>query len=137
MKRLLLLTGFALTLLQASAQLQPKSYFATVHSGIDSRKDGRDNTYNFYQLSTSLSQMATDKWAFSIFAEHGRGISETETTSESSSNMSFYKYYKQKSSAWQTGLQSRFYYPIKQQLYVFGEGRAGVMYESSESEYLN
>ncbi|MBD1397015.1 hypothetical protein H9Q13_07545 [Pontibacter sp. JH31] len=138
MKRLLLLTGFTLTLLQASAQLQPKSYFATLNGGIDSRIDGRDNKFNFYQFSTSLSQMASDKWAIGIFAEHGRGISETETTSEiSSQNMSYYKYYKQKRSDWQTGLLSRFYYPIKQQLYVFGEGRAGVMYEASESEYLN
>lgn len=137
MKRLLLLTGFALILLQASAQIHPRAYFVTAHGGIETKKDGRENPFSFYQLSISLSQMVSDKWAIGVFAEHGRGTSETETTSENSTlDMSYYDYYKQNRSAWQTGTLARFYYPVKQQFYVFAEGRAGVMYESLDSEYL-
>ncbi|MFD2514367.1 hypothetical protein ACFSRY_10855 [Pontibacter locisalis] len=138
MKRLILLACCMFALLQASAQIQPKSYFITTDVGLNTQKDGRGNDFHFYQVSTSVSSMVSEKWAAGVFAEYGRGISEVETTNDNNSfNMSFYEYYKQKRSSWHFGSQARFYYPVKLRLYVFGEGRVGVKYESADSEYLS
>lgn len=124
-------------LLQGHAQIQPKSYFATTDLGLDAQKDGRGNSFNVYRISASLNRMVKDKWAVGAFLTYGKGISEIEKSNENiSPDMFFYDYYKQEISSWNIGSQTRYYFPVKQRLYVFGEGRIGIMHESADSEYF-
>jgi hypothetical protein len=135
MKQLILLAGFTLTLLHASAQIQPKSIFVNSSLGVQISSDQTSKSRS-YQISPSVNYALNQRWAIGISLYYNKLNTESGTTTEvvNPSTGYYLGTYKSERKYYNMilGPQVRYYYPISDKLSIFNEARAGLALSSTE-----
>ena len=135
MKQLILLAGFTLTLLHASAQVQPKSIFINSSLGVQISNDQISKSRS-YQINPSVNYALNKSWAIGLSLSYNKYNIESGTTNEVvNPNTGYYLgSYKSESKSYDVvlGPQVRYYYPLSDKLSIFNEARAGLALSSTE-----
>jgi hypothetical protein len=135
MKRLILLAGSMLAMLQVTAQELPGSIFVTLGVGASSQRDDHDNTSKTLQVAPSINFLINERWSLGLFVEHGR--SKLNTKMMSAPGSGYYVSYQEVESKYRSlalGPQVRYYQPVAPKLFFISEAQAGLEFERQEIE---
>ncbi|MBC5773804.1 outer membrane beta-barrel protein [Pontibacter sp. KCTC 32443] len=132
MKRLILLACTAFIIVQASAQDQSKSFYATVGIGASVKK-GDGNTTKTFEVSPAINYLLNERWSIGLFVEHSRAVSKSESVQVGTGTGSYSREIKSSQQSWYLGPQVRYFYPVHNKLFIFAEAQAGYIHATSDA----
>ncbi|WP_242927477.1 outer membrane beta-barrel protein [Pontibacter vulgaris] len=139
MKQLILLAGSLLTILHASAQIQPKSIFINSGFGLKMENSGTGNSKAF-QISPSVNYLINERLSVGLFVAYGKESMNSEINRSVPYNGGYYSSTsasETKSRSLYAGPQVRYYQPVHEKIFLFAEARTGYAYQSKEASVSN
>jgi hypothetical protein len=141
MKRLILLACTVFLIIQASAQNQPKTYFITAGIGGSIKNDDNGTKNIAYNLAPGINYMLSENWSIGVFAAFGQNITKSTSTTVNTGT-GYYTIHRDselKETTWYVGPQVRYFYPVTDKLFFFGEAQAGyqdISVEGDDTGYM-